>query len=530
MSAHTGRESRHSDVVVIGSGFGGSLACWPLVRSGLDVTLLERGAWVERGAHNWKPENTLIRTPYYDGAARYRAVTGAGIGDASACSCVGGASVFYGAVSLRYRWADFAPNPEILTDSGARWPFTYDALRPYYRGAERILGVAGRSGRDPTAPHRRDGYPASPGSLSTVSRRIGRGARELGLSPFPLPLAIHYGGNGNGRDGRSPCIGCSTCDTFACAIRAKNDLATRVLPKLLDRGLTVEPESAVTRLVAENGRIVAAECTDQETGDTRTYTADVFVLAAGALGSPHLLQASGLVERNPAAGLVGRYLIRHCAAMVYGGYPWIPRFEKQFHKQLGINDFYFGDPQGRGPAGKLGNIQQTQTPSMGTVSAETSELQQLLLEPLVRRSTGLLVLAEDRPRYENRVDLDPSETDAHGMPRLVIRHRYDDRDLAARRFLIDRAKEIHRAAGALACYVHRIDTFSHALGTIRMGEDPELAPLTPDGRFRSLDNLYVTDGSALPTAAGVNPSLTIAANALRVGTALAGRSVDAAAV
>lgn len=521
----TRAQTKHSDVVVIGSGFGGSLACWPLVREGLDVTLLERGPWVERGPHNWSPEGTLTRTRYFNGSSHYRAVTGDGSQETTSCSCVGGASVFYGAVSLRYRWADFVPNPEIVTDSGARWPFDYDDLRPYYREAERILGVAGEGERDPTAPYRRDGFPGPLNSLSTVARRIGRGARDLGLNPFRLPLAINYGGNGNGTGGQSTCRECSTCDTFACAIEAKNDLATRVLPRLLRRGLALEAETAVTRLVAEDGKIVAAECRDPKTGDVGVHTADVFVLAAGALGTPHLLLASDLAEMNPAGDAVGRYLTRHCSATVYGGYPWIPRYESEFHKQLGINDFYFGDPRSRGPAGKLGNIQQTQTPSMGTVSAETSRVQQLLLKPLVRRSTGLLVLAEDRPRYRNRVHLDPSETDELGLPRLVIHHEYTDRDLDARRFLIDRAKEIHRSAGALACYVHYIDTFSHALGTVRMGQDSERDPLHPDGRFRGLENLYVTDGSALPTSGGVNPSLTIAANGLRVGTVIAGSAL-----
>ena len=90
--------------------------------------------------------------------------------------------------------------------------------------------------------------------------------------------------------------------------------------------------------------------------------------------------------------------------------------------------------------------------------------------------------------------------------------------------MIERAREIHRAAGSPAQYVHRIDTFSHALGTVRMGEDPRRNPLDRDGRFRGFRNLFVTDGSALPTGGGVNPSLTIAANALRIGERIAGEA------
>jgi choline dehydrogenase-like flavoprotein len=66
-------------------------------------------------------------------------------------------------------------------------------------------------------------------------------------------------------------------------------------------------------------------------------------------------------------------------------------------------------------------------------------------------------------------------------------------------------------------YVHPIRTFSHALGTARMGCEPKASALDPTCRFRGLENLYVADGSVFPTSAAVNPSLTIAANALRVG-------------
>jgi choline dehydrogenase-like flavoprotein len=84
-----------------------------------------------------------------------------------------------------------------------------------------------------------------------------------------------------------------------------------------------------------------------------------------------------------------------------------------------------------------------------------------------------------------------------------------------------------REAGALLTWVHRIETFSHALGTVRMGPDPTTSPLDGDGRYLGLDNLYVADGSALSRSAGVNPSLTIAANALRIGAGLAGSAPPA---
>jgi choline dehydrogenase-like flavoprotein len=298
-------------------------------------------------------------------------------------------------------------------------------------------------------------------------------------------------------------------------VEAKNDLAITVLAELQRRGMEIRSETAVTRLHVDGTRVSGVECRDRKTGEAYSVTADTVVLAAGALGTPHLLLSSGLEELCPAGDAVGRYLTRHCSGIVFGAHSWIPRHEGRFHKQIGINDFYLGDPDGKGPKGKLGNIQQTQTPNIGTVVGETGPALGALLKPLVRRATGLLVMAEDRPKHDNRVYL------AGGS--LAIEHHYDDRDLAARKRLYARARQIHRAAGAPASYVHTINTFSHAMGTVRMGPDPEGSPLDATGRFRGADNLYVTDGSALPTPGGLNPSLTIAANALRIGSLLAQR-------
>ena len=112
--------------------------------------------------------------------------------------------------------------------------------------------------------------------------------------------------------------------------------------------------------------------------------------------------------------------------------------------------------------------------------------------------------------------------DRFGLPRLRVHHEYTPRDERASALLVREAKRILRATGARLAWTHRIATFSHALGTVRMGTNPQTAPLDGHGRYRGLENLYVVDGSALPRSAGVNPSLTIAANALRIGTLVAG--------
>src|SRR5690606_36429231 len=328
-----------------------------------------------------------------------------------------------------------------------------------------------------------------------------------------LPLAIHYGDDG----GRAPCVACTTCDGFACAIGAKNDIATAVLPPLLARGLVLETHTAAVRLIAEHGRITGVECVREPSGERVVHRARAVILAAGALASPHLVLASGLERLNPARDAVGRYLMRHCNAIVYGVFPRRPNPERVFHKQLGIHDYYFGHPSVAQPQGPLGAIQQLSTPPLALVRERAPAGLGKLIAPAVEHLTGLLVIAADQPRAENRVTIDPDDRDRIGPPRLVITHHYTERDLAARRALIRAARRILWRAGARWFYVHRIRTFSHAAGTLRIGVDAASSPLDEWGRFRGLENLYVADGSFMPTSGAVNPSLTIAARGLRGG-------------
>jgi choline dehydrogenase-like flavoprotein len=337
------------DAVIVGSGFGGSLIAHTLVNPGLDVLMIERGDWVERGPHNWEQDASVDLTPFYTDEMPYRVLAGGNSEFMGAYSCVGGPSVFYGGVSMRFREADFEADPEIVGDSGAAWPFGYSDLEPYYARAEQLLGVAGDAGRDPTEPSRSGPYPHRLNGLSDTSRRIGDAARSLGLNPFRMPLAINYRDD----DGRAACVACTTCDTFACAIGAKNDLATGMLPDLIAGGLQLRPNTVVTRLEVDDGRIASVACHDKRTGESYRVRGRRVFLCAGAIGSPHLLLVSGLDELSPAGHTVGRYLMRHCNAIVFGFFLRHPNKPAEFHKQLAIHDFYFGHPEVEEPVGNL---------------------------------------------------------------------------------------------------------------------------------------------------------------------------------
>jgi choline dehydrogenase-like flavoprotein len=513
------------DAVIIGSGFGGALTAHALVEAGWSVLLLERGDWVERGPAASRIENFVLHSPHFAKDAAYLvAQDGRGTSRAGALFCVGGASVFYGGVSFRLRERDFTPPVEIVGDSGAEWPIRYADLEPYYGLAERIIGVSGAECGDPTAPWRSAPYLTAPGRFSPLSERVAAAARSLGLHPFPLPMAIHHGGEA----GRPVCIRCGACDGFACPVSAKNDLATRVITPLLAKGLHLASGTAAVRLVEQGGRVTAVECVERATGKRFAVHGKQIVLAAGALATPHLLLASGLERLNPGGSTVGRFLMRHVNSIIFGYLrERIPA--DGFGKDLAIHDFYEGDTAPGAPAGPLGGIQSLPTPPLGVVKAQVPPPLPWVAGLLLPRGAGLLTIAEDQPQRDNGVTLDPGATDGAGLPALRITHRYSARDQAADQALRARARQILRAAGALFCYRRPIRTFSHALGTVRMGRDERSSPLDADCRFRGIENLRVVDGSVFPTSAAVNPSLTIAANALRVAAALTGTGVAPAA-
>lgn len=501
------------DAVVIGSGLGGAFAAHALTEAGARVLVLERGRWAHRDLDDWNPRRILIESRYRGSSLRVRQGAGRdGVPEElSVNEVVGGKSVFYGAAALRFRPADFD-----------RWPISYADLEPWYAEAERLLGVHGTAGADPVEPPRSGPYPYASPPFSAPAERIHAAGRRLGLRPFPLPLAINFT-----NDAAPRCVRCDTCDGFPCRIEAKNDAAGLLRAAVAGGRLTVAPGVAVRRLRVEGDRVTGVEGVVADPGGgaprEETWAAPLVVLAAGAIGTPAILLRSGL-DRPLGGGsggrsVVGRCLMRHCNAVTAGLFPFPTNPERVFHKQVCFTDDY----EDRADGFAAGVIQDIYTPAPEVVRHFAGGAARLLLPgPVVARLQSLICITEDEARAENRVAL-TAETDETGMERVEVRHRYRESDRERLRRLTRRARRILRAAGALATRVWPIRSFSHAVGTVRMAASPAAGPLDPAGRFRGVENLVVTDGSAFPSSAGVNPSLTIAANALRIASALADR-------
>jgi choline dehydrogenase-like flavoprotein len=202
--------------------------------------------------------------------------------------------------------------------------------------------------------------------------------------------------------------------------------------------------------------------------------------------------------------MVGRNFMNHNLSAVIAIDPRAVN-DSVYQKTLAINDFYLSDGSGGPP---LGNIQLLGRVSGAILKANISFVPEFTLNWVSRHSVDWLAMSEDLPNPESRVTLDGPG----------VRLDWKRSNWAAHLALVKALKERLRAAGYPIVLSNAFDrrTPSHQCGTVRIGPDAATAPLDPYCRAYDHPNLFVVDASFLPTSAAVNPSLTIAAQALRV--------------
>lgn len=487
------------DFIIVGSGLGGASAAYRLSASGFKVLVIERGPWPYRDKDDWNAEKILLRSRYYGkspigiqqyGSREYKPTF--------MNENVGGMSVFYGGAAFRLRERDFD-----------RWPVSYEEFSSFYDQAEKLLGVHGKAGMDPCEPRRYEDYPYEPIEFNPPAQRIFQAAQSLGLRPFPIPLAINFRS-----ENQKQCIQCHTCDGYPCQIEAKND-ATRILAQ----AMTHKPAPVIlTGLEAEylkwaHDRVESVQLVDRKTGKRLQLKASAFIISGGSIGSPSILLRSHLDSQFPHAKWIGKGLMRHCNAIVSYVFPFKTNPQQIFHKQIAVSDFYEDFRESTGTS--TGVIQDIYTPERRVVSAFAPRGLKWLAGALSEYIQSLLCVAEDEPQDQNRVYLS-DQKDEFGLQLPRIHHEYSKADYQRRDYLIAQARKILKKAGGKISRLMKIDSFSHAVGTLRFGENEKKAVLDRNCRFFGLKNLYVVDGSFMPSSGGVNPSLTITANSLRV--------------
>ncbi|MCQ0969390.1 GMC family oxidoreductase (plasmid) [Paracoccus sp. TK19116] len=482
------------DVLIIGSGMGGATVAAALADTGRPILIVERGEQLPDSDHARDPQAIFgaghFRSPeeWLDGEGKPF--------NARMFYYVGGSTKFYGAVLLRYRAEDFRPMRH-LGGKTPGWPVTYDEYEPWYTRAEALFQVRGAAGEDPTEPPRSAPYPYPPvpdeAEIADVRRRL----RGIGLHPSSLPLGVDIA--------RWLERGQHPWDGFPDTRSGKMDAETILLTRALERSnVELATRTRVRRLVADqDGNVTGAVV--ERNGKAELIEAGTVVLAAGAVNSAAILLASGLANSSDQ---VGRNFMNHNCSAVLAVHPW--RHNRSiYQKTLMVNDFYLrGGPDDM----PLGNIQL-----LGRVSRPilkiTSGLPGWLAGPIADRAVDFYAMSEDLPSPDSRVTL-KGEQIVLNWPRSNW-----ETHLA----LVAKLKSVLRKAGFPIVLSKPFDraTPSHQCGTARMGNDPRTSVVDPWGRSHDHPNLWVADASVLPTSAAVNPALTVAAHALRVGHAIA---------
>lgn len=490
------------DVVIIGSGVGAGAVAHQLAPTGARILILERGDFLPQEPENADAEAVFVQARYRTrdewqdpSGRRYRP---------GQFYYVGGHTKFFGTAMFRFRESDFQAVAHEGGQSPA-WPMQYGDLAPYYDMAEQIFGVRGQAGDDPTEPPRR-AYPHGAVPHEPVIADLATRLHAQGLRPFHMPSAIDFGPGGT-------CQRCGTCDAFACRYGAKGDAEMRLIrPLLAQENVTLWTGAEVRRLLtgADGNRITAAEV--RRGGETLRIEAPLFILSAGAINSALILLRSadaqnpqGLANRS---GVVGRNLMNHHLTGLMALRPFGVN-DTRFPKTLSVNDFYHGLPQDQAARGNIQMLGKIQGPM---IAGAYPWMPRWAANWLGRHSLDILCMSEDLPNPDSRVRLLQDD-------RVEIDYRPGDR-AAHLRFVRHVRRLLKGMFPVVLQHAFGIEGPSHQCGTVRMGEDPRHSALDPLCRAHDHPNLFVVDAGFFPSSAALNPALTVAAQALRVGAHL----------
>jgi choline dehydrogenase-like flavoprotein len=483
------------EIVIIGSGMGGATLAAALAPSGREILILERGERLRDCAE--ARDGRAVFTGYFNPKETWHDAAG-GSFQPNNYYHPGGNSKFYGAVLMRYRAEDFRPLKH-MGGMAPGWPFDYAEFEPDYQAAEEMYQVRGALGEDPTEPFHSRPYAFGPVPHEPDMEDLCRHLRAQGLHPGALPLGVDIDLWLKG--------GAVTFDGFPNTRGGKMDAETVGLAEALKHpNVTLLTGAKVTRLIAEGRRIAAVEY--ERAGRVERVSAPLICLCAGAVKSAVMLLASADAEHP--AGLanssdqVGRNFMNHNITAVLGVSP-LRRNRSVYEKTIQMNDWYLtGGPRGE----PLGNVQMLGRIT-GEIMAAESGLPLVVARWLADHSVHLMTMSEDLPNPESRVYLRDGE--------IVL--KWERSNWQAHLALNEKLKAALKRAGWPLVLTKTFEkrTPSHQCGTARMGLDPATSVVDPWCRAHDLDNLRIVDASVLPTSAAANPSLTVAALALRVG-------------
>lgn len=525
MAKGTPGDPIHYDVLVIGSGFGGSVTALRLTEKGYRVGVLEAGARFDDASYpknSWDVRNFL----FLPEAGCYGIQR---IDMVKDCMIVAGAGV--GGGSLVYANTLYEPLPAFYSDP--QWSHITDwrdELAPYYDQAKRMLGVVENPLRTPS---------------DEVMEKV---AEEMGVADtfHPTPVGVFFGGAGTqpgetvadpyfggaGPD-RSACVACGECMT-GCRHNAKNTLVKNYLYLAEQQGARVHPLTTVTRVLPREGGgyTVDARWTKAKLSRrtaTKTFTADHVVFSAASLGTQRLLHR--LKVEGDLPGISDRlgHLTRTNSEAILGAIA--PDLSVDYSQGIAITSSFHPDADthiepvryGRG-SNFMSLMQTVLTDGDGPLPRWRTWLSEMWKQKGnirhlydFRHWSERTIIALVMQSLDNSITTFPKKTpfgwvmssrQGHGKPNPTWIPAGNE---AVRRM----ARIMGGTEGGSIGEPFDRPLTAHFIGGCTIGDSVETGVIDPYQRMYGYPGLHVVDGSAVSANLGVNPSLTITAQAER---------------
>lgn len=524
------------DAVVVGTGASGGTAAKVLCEAGLKVVGLDKGPWLKPHDYSgdeikyvnrdflWPDPRLSPRTVRPDAASETQRFPFSPLPQ-----LVGGGTVHWAGWLPRPKPSDFmmkSLHGDVQGLSLVDWPITYDELEPYLSKVEWEFGCTGLDGADKFAPRRSIQYPSAPLPPTRFAIKFYDACRKMGINAFPLPHAMVT----NEHKGRQPTNWTGFWNQYGDPTTTRSSTATTFIPEALATGnYELRPDCYVVRVTIDRyGQAKGVVYIDGD-GCEVEQEARLVVLGASAIESTRvlLMSACPLHPQGLAngSGLLGKNATFHEYLYAVG------LFDKQVHDPLhgytgnyisgGSMEFYETDEK-RGHIGgciiaasQVGHPINWNFPGRPVWGDAAKQADREFFDYAMK--IGLIL--HDMPVESNTVDLDPDVKDAWGMPVARITHKPHPNDVAMAKWQVNKNMEILETAGAskiLPVYLEKsTGNTCHQHSTARMGDDPARSVLNRYCEAHDVPNLFVLDGSSFPTALGVNPTLTIMANAWR---------------
>lgn len=535
------------DAIVVGSGISGGWAAKELTEKGLRVLMLERGENIEHikdydsamknpweFQHAGKLTEEQKRThpvqkrdyPFQEANAKWWVndlecpYTEDKRFDWYRGFHVGGKSLMWGRQSYRFGQTNFEDNAR--DGHGADWPIRYDDLAPWYDYAEKFAGISGSKENWPLCP---DGSFLPPMDLNIVEKTVKKRIEEkynrerIMMIGRVANLTVPHKGRGN-------CQYRDLCSR-GCPFGAYFSTQSATLPAAVATNkLTLRPYSIVNHIIYDKDtkKAKGVMVIDAQTQETIEFYARIIFVNGSTLGSTFILLNS-TSEAHPnglgnTSGQLGHNLMDHHFRCGASGDA--TGFEDKYTYGRRANGIYIPRYQNIGQDkrdylrgfGYQGGASRENWQSDVAELSFGANLKEKMTSP-GKWTIGLGGFGEMLPYYENKVYIDHSKKDKWGQPVLAIDCEYKENEKKMRTDMINDAAEMLESAG-----IKNVRTFDdecypgmaiHEMGTARMGKDPKTSVLNKWNQMHEVSNVFITDGSCMPSIACQNPSLTFMA-------------------